>query len=248
MTPPLNATSRGKVGSRFAAVADRQLWKNYARVYDSLNHLVAYREMIDGVAALSLQNRPRFICEIGCGTGNLLLKLSQRCDAKIVGVDPSRAMLRQAERKLAGRPSVGLLLATAHDAMHAFPRNSFQTVTMCNSLYALPNRPALWEELARVLAPGGIVVISHTDRPGQWPIVKRQIAEDGLRVFARPSLYAVSAVDRMIDVMATHSHYEFPAYLHIHQELANAGLNATLVGRTYGEDAHGINFLAIASK
>lgn len=241
-------TPAGEWGRGIAAQADRLLWSQYARVYDGLNHLVAYREMIDGVVALATRNRPRFICELGCGTGNVLLKLSQHCDAKVVGVDPSRAMLRQATRKLSGKSSVSLLLATANDAMRAFPSSSFQAVTICNTLYAVPDRPALWEEVTRVLTPGGIVVISHTDRPGQWPILKRQIAVDGLRVFTRPSLYAISAADRMIDVMATHAHYEFPGYSHLHQELATAGLNATLVGRTYGGDADGINFLATASK
>ena len=50
----------------------RWLWRWYARVYDALEGVAGYREMLDAVAAAAGPLDGLRVIEVGCGTGNVL--------------------------------------------------------------------------------------------------------------------------------------------------------------------------------
>ena len=102
---------------------------------------------------------PRRVLDLGCGTGRLLEDLRRRLpEAELVGVDPSEGMLAVARRRLAGEPGVRLEVATA--ARLPLPDASVDVVTTTMSFHHWEAQDASLREVARVLAPGGRLLIA----------------------------------------------------------------------------------------
>ncbi|MGC1780257.1 MAG: methyltransferase domain-containing protein [Xanthobacteraceae bacterium] len=109
------------------------------------------------------------ILEVGVGTGISLPHYSKDC--RICGVDISAPMLRKAEERVAefGLSNVeGLWVMDAERL--SFPDNSFDVVVAQYVITTVPNPEATLDEFARVLKPGGEIVL-----------VSRVGAEAGLR-------------------------------------------------------------------
>jgi SAM-dependent methyltransferase len=102
--------------------------------------------------------------EIGVGTGLVALSL-RRGGREVLGVDLAPAMLRHARRRIGGRVAVG-------DAGQLpFPERSFADAYAVWVLHVVADQPALFREAARVLRPGGrlLVVVGRpeADEVGQ---------------------------------------------------------------------------------
>ncbi|HKF77512.1 MAG TPA: class I SAM-dependent methyltransferase [Candidatus Dormibacteraeota bacterium] len=94
--------------------------------------------------------------EIGVGTGRVALDL-QRAGVAMVGIDLSAAMLRKLVEKAGGRPPFPLAVADATQL--PMPDDSVDAGLVCHVLHLIdPWEPAL-AELARVVRPGGVVLI-----------------------------------------------------------------------------------------
>ena len=115
------------------------------------HHLGALRLALDGLS-------PERVLDVGTGTGVAALALAERFpNAEVTGIDLSPAMVAEAKRK-GGR--VRFLVDDASQL--SFPDASFDLVVLMN---AVP----FFDELARVLAPGGTVVFSFS-RGSETPI------------------------------------------------------------------------------
>ena len=125
--------------------------------WDSLRapgYMAAYEAGLAAVAP------PRRVLDVGTGTGLGALAIAERFrDADIVGVDLSEDMVAEARRKtppeLAGR----VRFKQADAARLPFPDESFD-------LAALGNMIPFFDELARVLAPGGTLLVAFSSGPG----------------------------------------------------------------------------------
>ena len=112
----------------------------------------------------------RVAVDLCCGTGDVALLLVRR-GATVVGVDFTREMLDQAERKrLRARTMRGgrdARLAFAHgDATHAPLRTaSADLATIAFGIRNVDDRGAALRDLARVLKPGGQLVVLEFGRP-----------------------------------------------------------------------------------
>ena len=116
-----------------------------------------HRQVGDAVVAGG--SLPRRVLDLGCGTGRLLEDLRRRLPkAELVGVDPSEGMLAVARRRLAGEPGVRLEVATA--ARLPLPDASVDVVTTTMSFHHWEAQDASLREVARVLAPGGRLLIA----------------------------------------------------------------------------------------
>lgn len=136
-----------------------------APTYDRLNHLLSLH--VDRLwrrrAVKSLAARPgSCVVDVCTGTGDLALALLRRVDLKLVGVDFSLPMLQKAGAKRGGRrlrrvqgDALDLPLRTGavDGAMVAFGVRNFQDLDRG------------LKELARVLRPGGRLVILEFSVP-----------------------------------------------------------------------------------
>jgi phosphatidylethanolamine/phosphatidyl-N-methylethanolamine N-methyltransferase len=109
------------------------------------------------------------ILEVGVGTG-ISLPDYERTN-RIVGVDISEPMLRKARERVKEFGLTNVENLTVMDAAHLdFPDNSFDVVVAQYVVTTVPDPEATLDEFARVLKPGGEIVL-----------VSRIGAEAGLR-------------------------------------------------------------------
>jgi ubiquinone/menaquinone biosynthesis C-methylase UbiE len=102
--------------------------------------------------------------DIGAGTGfvgKLLLPMLSN-GATFTAADVSTTMLKVCQVNLAAlRTPVHVQVQKITDESLPFPDESFNLITMNSVLHHVPNPTALLQEIIRVLAPGGIVMIGH---------------------------------------------------------------------------------------
>ncbi len=96
------------------------------------------------------------VLDVCTGTGKLAFLLSEKVgnSGSVFGVDFSREMLEQAEKKLGNGPSnIFFSFSDAKDLN--FPDNSFDAVTVSFGMRNIPDTAAALKEAFRVLKPGG---------------------------------------------------------------------------------------------
>lgn len=123
----------------------------------------------------AVESSPRRILDVGTGTGAAARVAAGRWpDAEILGVDLSPAMVEQARRQAGANQRYEVGDASALPVADA----SVDLVTMVNMI-------PFFDELARVLAPGGALAMAYSSGPDTpiWvPLdrVERELEERGL--------------------------------------------------------------------
>ena len=145
-------------------------------LYDPFTRLMgAGRAHADLLAGADIRPGAR-VLEIGCGTGNLLLRVKRRCpDAEVTGLDPDPAALRLARRK-ADRAGLAVRLDRGFATDLPYPDASVDRVLSAFMLHHLDpaDLPRALAQVRRVLRPGGslhIVDIAgghHGHGPLRW--------------------------------------------------------------------------------
>jgi ubiquinone/menaquinone biosynthesis C-methylase UbiE len=111
-------------------------------------------------AVLRVGQAPERVLDVGCGTGAGTLFLTREFpQARVRGVDISAEMIREASAKVGLDPEGRIAFKVADAAALPHPDDSFDLVTLLNM-------PPFFDELVRVLRPGGhlIVAASHGAR------------------------------------------------------------------------------------
>ena len=125
-----------------------------------------HQQIADRTADLALTVAPaaQRILDVGCGTGYLLRQLDGHCpDAvELTGVDPARAMIATARAAVTGE-RLRWLEGTAEDL--PFPEGSFDWGVSTTSFDPWADQQAGLRECARVLAPGGWLVLTDLFSP-----------------------------------------------------------------------------------
>jgi phosphatidylethanolamine/phosphatidyl-N-methylethanolamine N-methyltransferase len=101
------------------------------------------------------------ILEVGVGTGISLPDYSRR--NRLVGIDISVPMLRKAKARVRQRNLTNVEALSVMDVAHlGFPDNSFDVVVAQYVITAVPDPEAALDEFARVLKPGGeVILVNH---------------------------------------------------------------------------------------
>lgn len=159
--------------------APRQLLKrmfdSVPKRYDFLNRLLTLKfdqSWRRCAAKWCLQQRPRRVLDLCCGTGDLAFQLAvlAKEPLEIVGLDFSPAMLQKARKKAAlfGYPQSVCFVEGTSSAMD-FPDAHFDSVGIAfafrNLTWRNPLGTATLAEVRRVLRPGGTFVIVETSQP-----------------------------------------------------------------------------------
>jgi phosphatidylethanolamine/phosphatidyl-N-methylethanolamine N-methyltransferase len=101
------------------------------------------------------------VLEVGVGTGISLPEY--RWTTRIVGIDLSAPMLRKAKERVVEHRLTNVEGLAVMDAQHlGFPDATFDVVVAQYVITTVPNPEATLDEFARVLKPGGeIVLVNH---------------------------------------------------------------------------------------
>jgi len=137
--------------------------------YDGRQHTVyasgralAAASIADWMAAFARQlpsRRPLSVLDLGSGTGRFAPALADAFGGPVVGVEPSPGMRGVAERD-ATHPAVRYLAGSAERI--PLPDNCCDVVLMFLSFHHVEDRAGAAAEIARVLAPGGRVLVRST--------------------------------------------------------------------------------------
>src|ERR1700759_1015655 len=144
-----------------------QAYDRWAPIYD-----LVFGEVFSKGRKAAIQATNRIggrVLEVGVGTGISLPQYAPHL--RIFGTDISEAMLRKAKRRVADlrlKHVEGLAVMDAEKL--EFPDNSFDVVMAQYVVTAVPNPEAALDEFARVLRPGGELII-----------LTRVSADDGVR-------------------------------------------------------------------
>ena len=153
-----------------AELDEQTITKAYARwapVYDLVFGPVFERGRHAAIAAAERVGGR--ILEVGVGTGLSLPHYSRAC--RLCGVDISEPMLRKAQERVVEYGLENVEGLWVMDAEHlSFPDHSFDVIVAQYVITTVPNPEATLDEFARVLKPGGEIVL-----------VSRVGAEAGLR-------------------------------------------------------------------
>jgi ubiquinone/menaquinone biosynthesis C-methylase UbiE len=138
---------------------------------------------MERAAVAELAPRPDdAVLAVGFGPGVGIAELVRHLpDGVIGGVDPSEAMLQQARRRNASAIASGqVLLESGTAARIPWPDATFSGVVAVNSMQLWDPLDASLQEVARVLAPGGLLVtVTHV-----WAIEKHSSLDDGVDVIS----------------------------------------------------------------
>lgn len=133
-------------------------------------------------------NRDESVLDAGCGTGIYLEEL-RRIGIQAVGLDQDRAMLDFAARK---RP--GSMLVEGYLVPLPFMRLSFDKVLCVCALEFAPNPDSAIREMARVLKPGGILLMGFLNSTSAWAELRLEKAKDPSSVWHGVRFYNLAEI------------------------------------------------------
>jgi ubiquinone/menaquinone biosynthesis C-methylase UbiE len=134
-------------------------------------------------AVLHVRPAPERVLDVGTGTGEGALFLTREFPhARVRGVDVSESMIREAQRRVGLDPEGRIAFRVADAADLPFDDGSFDLVT-------LVNMPPFFAEMARVLRPGGFVIVTAsigaaTPFYTTEPVLERGFARHGIEPIA----------------------------------------------------------------
>ena len=152
----------------------RGMFDRIAGVYDLMNSTMTaglhheWRQRAVDRARIGPGSDALDIC---CGTGDLALELRRRIgpDGRVVGSDFSEPMLELARRK-SGDQGLPVEFGWADALELPYGDESFDAVTIGFGARNLADLPKGLSEMARVLRPGGRLVILEITRPRREPL------------------------------------------------------------------------------
>ena len=147
----------------------RQMFDRVWGRYDLNNALLSFgldwywRRRARKMLALRPTDRVIDLC---CGTGAVTRCLAQAVpQGEVVGVDFSEGMLTPARRHK-GAPGAGPVRYICSDVLEVpLPENSFDALTICYGPRNIVDLPRLWQEMQRLVKPGGQILSLELTRP-----------------------------------------------------------------------------------
>lgn len=216
-------------GARAVPQADRArevtaLFDRIAPRYDLMNDLMSFgthrlwKRAVVASAAERAAEVAGPVIDLAGGTGDLALALRRRLPGrKIIVADASDGMLDIARAR--GGAALDYLHTTAEDL--SFDDGSVALVTLSFGLRNMTDPVRALRDVARILAPGGHLVLLEFSKPAAWfaPFY-------GLHArYVIPRIGAAVARDRAAYTYLVESIERFPGREDIAREIAAAGLD-----------------------
>ena len=148
-------------------------------------YLLGRDRLIDGLAPPAGAR----VLEIGCGTGrNLIQSMRRWPDARLFGIDISRAMLTKARRSVFAAGGVDRISlaqgdATCFDPVETFGAAQFQRIYFSYTLSMIPNWIEALDHAAQMLPAGGALMVADFGDQRGLPRWFRSILHTWLALF-----------------------------------------------------------------
>ena len=123
----------------------------------------------------------RKVLDVGCGDGELALELAKR-GAVVTGIDASAAMIDAAKRR-AVQHNADIMFQVATAQQIPFAAEQFDVVTAITVLCFVEDASPVFREIARVLRPGGRLIIGELGKWSSWAAGRRIRAWLGSRLW-----------------------------------------------------------------
>jgi demethylmenaquinone methyltransferase / 2-methoxy-6-polyprenyl-1,4-benzoquinol methylase len=168
----VSAGEAGAAAGRLPAESVRAMFDRIAPRYDLLNRLmsarrdVRWREAAAAAADVAAGDRALDCCT---GTGDLAFALADRVTplGEVVGIDFSEGMLALARQKAQGRPGERITFAEADMLALPYADGAFDAATVAFGIRNVADLDAGLAEMARVVRPGGRVVVLEITTPAR---------------------------------------------------------------------------------
>jgi len=159
----LSAASAGQ--GRDALPAGYRAWRGttLGEITDALEQRLLL-ELIGAPAGLE-------ILDVGCGDGALAITLGKR-GARVTGIDASPQLIESARKRAHGEGEP-IAFDVAEAQALPFASGSFDVVVAVTVLCLLEDAGAALREMARVLRPGGRLIIGELGRWSAWAAKRR---------------------------------------------------------------------------
>ena len=168
----------------------RRMFDGLAPTWDTRigpHHLTALELALEGLPA------PSRVLDLGTGTGVVARALAARYpEAEVVGIDLSPGMIEEARRQLPPNLSGRLRFEVGDASALAVADGAFELVVLSNMI-------PFYDELARVVAPGGTLALSFS-RGAETPIyvaperLREELGRRGFTEFAEFSAEPATAL------------------------------------------------------
>jgi demethylmenaquinone methyltransferase/2-methoxy-6-polyprenyl-1,4-benzoquinol methylase len=172
-----SAVHTGVGAGRLEEAQVRAMFDRIAGLYDRMNTVMtaglhrAWRQRAAELAEVSPGDR---VLDVATGTGDLALELAARVapGGEVVGIDFSQRMLELARAKAsaAGRTEVRIRFQAANALALPFDANEYASATVGFGARNFADLERGLAEMARVVRPGGRVVVLEITTPRRPPL------------------------------------------------------------------------------
>jgi demethylmenaquinone methyltransferase/2-methoxy-6-polyprenyl-1,4-benzoquinol methylase len=169
---PMNSSPSGRAPGTLEEAQVREMFDRIAGIYDRLNTVMTaglhhqWRRRAADLAALGSGDRA---LDVATGTGDLALELAGRVGTggQVVGVDFAERMLEEARAKAGGLP---IRFEVANALSLPFADGEFDAATVGFGARNFDDLERGISEMARVVRPGGRVVVLEITTPRRQPL------------------------------------------------------------------------------
>jgi len=137
------------------------------------------------------------VLDVGCGDGAYSIHAAQ-LGATVTGLDISPAMLAAARRR-ADATGVSVEWREGRAEALPFPAASYDVVMAVTVLCFVPDAAAAIREMARVLRPGGVIVIGELGRYSLWAFTRRVRAWFGDKFWREAHFWTPGELRRLVE-------------------------------------------------
>lgn len=195
--------------------------------YDGLNRMISLgldQKWRSNVVDMIASTNPETILDIATGTGDLVIQMAQKTDAKkLIGLDISSGMLEIGKLKVTKEELDSRIEMVLGDSENLqFEDNSIDAVTVSYGVRNFEDLEKGLSEIRRVLKPGGILVILETSVPEKFPFKQGYFFYSKLIV---PALGKLFSKDKIAYGYLSESASKFPYGERFNNILKKVGFN-----------------------